>query len=161
MAESFRITFTESFTTLSTLLLLVIIVLVKPGDCEPEVEITGFGWHSPQLIFTSRYFFVWNTPVKEVSITSPDNGCRVWQQVFNETNFEDKTLTIVRYKLLSEVCEGLEISLFGDSGQLLARRVVTEDVWSERCVCRRHDWPQLMKCSEMTQQFQQINSDLK
>lgn len=153
MSKSFQ----KCFIKILTLLLFAI----KPGDSQPEVEITGHGWHSPQLIFTSRYFFVWNKPVKEVAITSPDNGCRVWQQVFNETNFEDRILTIIRYKLLTQVCKGLEIRLTGDDGQQLARRVVTEDIWSERCVCRRHDWPQLMKCQQMTQQFQQINKDLK
>ncbi|XP_054157940.1 protein O-glucosyltransferase 2-like [Oppia nitens] len=144
-----------------------VVVAIKVATCEPlPIEITGLGWHSPQAIFPSRYFFVWNKPVSAVVITSPadDRACRVWQQVFNETNFADKLVTIVRYKLVGDVCRGgIQIDVYGNdqsSSQPMARRVVTEDIWSEKCVCRRHDWPQLMKCREMSQQFKQIDSDL-
>ncbi|CAG2166227.1 unnamed protein product, partial [Oppiella nova] len=105
----------------------------------------------------------WKEWVTKVVITSPDDGCRVWHQILNETHFEPN-VTIVRYKLLSDVClGGLEIALYGDPNrkQVLARKVVTEDVWSERCVCRRHDWSYQMKCQQMAQQFTQIDSDLR
>ncbi|CAG2118092.1 unnamed protein product [Medioppia subpectinata] len=139
---------------------MIVIIAVKLVVKSAAIEITGLGWHSPQLVFSSRYFFVWNQSVTSVVITSPDNGCRVWHQMFNETNFMSN-LTIIRYKVLSDVCVGgLEMSLLGTDGDVLARKVVTEDVWSERCVCRRPDWSQLMNCDQMSQQFTQIDSDL-
>ena len=140
---------------------LVLLIVFELIQCQP-FEITGFGWHLPQLVFHSRYFFVWDQLVDSVVITSPDTGCRVWHQLFNETDFEDRNLTIIRYKLLSEVClGGLQIRLFGDGNRLLATKVVDEDIWSERCVCRREDWSRLMKCHQMRQQFPQIDSDLR
>src|SRR5882724_1934161 len=84
---------------------LILILLSFVVNCK-QIEITGFGWHSPQLIFSSRYFFVWNESIDRVVITSPDTGCRVWHQIFNQTEFGSKTLTIIRYKLLSDVCLG-------------------------------------------------------
>ena len=147
---------------MSKLLPLFLVLFFRSVDSTEELEITGFGWHSPQLIFTSRYFFIWNKSVDSVVITSPDKSCRLWQQVFNQTDFGDRLLTIVRYKLLSDVClGGLQISLFGDNNQLLAKKVIEEDIWSENCICRRQDWSLLMGCHKMSQQFQQIDEDLR
>lgn len=141
---------------------IIILLFVSNTDNSNTIEISGIGWHSPQLIFSSRYFFVRNKSV-DVLITSPDSECRVWTQVLNDTNFGENYLTIIRYKLLSDVClGGIEIQLSDKTtNEVLARKVVVEDIYSEKCICRRTDWSLLMKCNEMTQQFNQIDSDLR
>jgi hypothetical protein len=69
----------------------------------------------------------------------PDSGCRIWHQILNETNFGETNLTIVRYKLLTEVCSGgFEIQLIADD-KVLARKVVVEDIYSENCISSRGD----------------------
>jgi hypothetical protein len=149
---------------LTLLSLITILTLISNSHCLNEIQIVGKGWHSPELIFNSRYFFVKNKSVNKLLITSPDSGCRVWHQVLNETNFGENNFTIFRYKLLNDIClGGIEMQLIGGQtgDQVLARKVVVEDIYSENCICRRNDWHKLMNCHQMKQQFIQINSDLR
>ncbi len=149
---------------LTLLSLITILTLISNSHSLNEIQIVGKGWHSPELIFNSRYFFVKNKSVNKLLITSPDSGCRVWHQVLNETNFGKNNFTIFRYKLLNDIClGGIEMQLIGGQtgDQVLARKVVVEDIYSENCICRRNDWHKLMNCHQMKQQFIQIDSDLR
>jgi len=151
----------ENYKVIICLKSVLILTLISNTHNSSPIDISGHGWHSPQLIFNSRYFFVKNQLIDKVLIKSPDSGCRIWHQILNETNFGETNLTIVRYKLLTEVCSGgFEIQLIADD-KVLARKVVVEDIYSENCICLRNDWKDLMKCNQMTQQFEQIDRDLR
>lgn len=125
----------------------------------PKPKVYGPGWDSPQLVFPSRYFFVQNVNVVNVKITplSSETRCPFWTQIFRDSNFNN--ITIVRYKLMTDVCpQGIIIQLLGDD-VVLAERQYDGDIYSEECHCPNQDWSSLMNCHQIN--HQQIDEDLK
>ncbi|RWS09674.1 KDEL motif-containing protein 1-like protein [Dinothrombium tinctorium] len=158
---------------------LLLVIFVNAGatvDSNEQsnvgVKVFGPGWDNPQLIFPSRYFFVQHFSDKRVvrveiegkvgeNVAANRKDCRIWTQVFNETNF-DFDMIIVRYKLMSDRCSnGVIIKLFDANNELLMKKETSTAIYAEECVCHNLRWNELMNCDQNSEIYNQLFADLR